>query len=145
MEINAQTAARAQLVWSVFMRTLLSTAIIYLAAQLYFGLATFVGLLWLLGIDTSTVLSGIDYVLFGTISDAGVALFFIGMGGALVCGHLTVIVSAVIFYMGKCNPFRGYSLIILTICTVGLLMPIINLFPIMWFWNWYVAWTNLKK
>src|SRR3989344_561952 len=144
MEINAQTASRAKPVWSVFLRTITFTSHIYLAAQLYFAIAALMGLGLALGIDSSLILTGLDKASFETVSGAGGALMLIGMTGAMMCGLLTCLVSIGIFWTGKCHVFPGLSILILAICTICLLMPVINLFPIMWFWNWYVAWSNLK-
>lgn len=144
MEISINQAMRAKEVWSVFLRTITITSIFYLAAQIYFAIATVVGLMMALGLEDSLILSTVDYLTFGTVEVAGQSLLIVGMIGALICGMLTFVVSTAIFYLGNCNPFRGVSVLILVTCIVALLMPFINLLPVMWLWNLYVGWSNAK-
>jgi len=144
MEVNIKNLKQSAVVWPVFLRTITFTAPIYLAAQIYFAIAALIGLGLALGIDSSFVLKGLDIASFETASSAGGALLLIGMTGAMLCGLLTCLISIALFWTGKCNAFRGLSLLVLTICTILLLTPVLNLFPVMWLWNLYVAWSNLK-
>lgn len=144
MEVNVQSLERAAIVWQTFLRTLMVTSVFYLAFQLYFGIACLIGAAILFGIDSSFVLTGADTLTFGTTSSASGVLFIIGMVGAMLCGLITFVISAAIFAASKCRILHGFSLLILTVCTITLLIPILNLFPIMWFWNWYIGWSNLK-
>lgn len=142
MELELKgTAAIA--VWPVFLRTLAITSIFY-GIQIYFAISHLAGLALLSGIDSSYILSVADLLTFGTASNAGIGLMVVGMVGAMLCGLITFAVSTVIFYSGGCRPFKNFSLVTLSVCTVVLLMPILNFLPIMWLWCLYVAWSNLS-
>ncbi len=141
----AEKVAQAELVWPIFVRTLTFTSVFYLSAQLYLGILSLIGTLLFFGIDSSYTLSAADLVSFGSIEGMGLVMYIIGIVGSLLCGLLTFIVSFTLFVMRGIKCFRGFSLLVLVLCTVGLLIPVLNIFPVMWFWNWYVAWTNLKN
>lgn len=145
MEINAQTIKRAEVAWSAFFKTITSTSIIYLSAQLCLAVICLLGILLMFGLENSFVLTAADTLTFGSVSGLGAAMYLLGGASILICGFSTFVISVSIFYYSKIDPFRGLSVFILAICTVGLLIPILNIFPLMWLWNLYVAWTNLKN
>lgn len=133
-----QTVPKLLNKWPVFGRSLAITACFY-GIQIYFAIACLFGLALVAGVDSSIVLTGIDLLTFDTLSGAGGAVLILGMVGALLCGLLIFIVSAGIFTLSNLSPFRGLSILVLAACSTLLLIPILNLLPIMWLWNLYVT------
>lgn len=127
--------------WRNFALVVWATSIIY-PIQLFFGAISLVGFGVLAGIETDWLVASIDLGTFGAASEAGGGLLIVGMTGAFLCGFISFLIASVIYSVVNKSVLHGFGILVLTICMVGLLCPIINLFPVMLFWYWYMAFAK---
>lgn len=126
--------------WGVFWACVAYTLPVYFV-QIFFGIVTLVGFGIMAGVDHSWIFSAVDIASFGSVAEAGGVLWLFGAVGAMFCGLFTALmvygVSSLRYLSLK--PGGMWSLLILVFCTVALLCPVFNLFPVMWLWCLYVS------
>lgn len=106
--------------------------------QLAFALIGLVGYVSMGTVDSSNVLSAIDTVGFGTITDMASALWIIGTLGALISGAIIAALATIPLKRAGGHPAGGGSIFVLAGCVTAHLCPILNLFPIMALWCVFV-------
>lgn len=129
------------LAWRNFALVAGLTSLVY-PLQIWCGIVCLVGFSALAGVESDWLLSTIDFGTFGKLSEAGGGLFIAGGAAAFLCGFVSFLGATVIFTSVNRSILHDESLLILTLCLVGLLLPVINLFPVMLFWYWYVAFAK---
>lgn len=127
--------------WRNFAFVTGATSIIY-PIQIFFGVINLVGFGILVGIESDWLLSAIDFGTFGATTEAGGGLLVLGMAGAFLCGFVGFLGATVVYTAVGKSILHDWSLLILTLCFVGLLLPIISLFPVMLFWYRYIAFAK---
>lgn len=129
------------LAWRNFAFVTALTSLVY-PLQIFFGVLTLIGFGILTGIESDWLLSAIDFGTFGTIAQAGGGLTVLGMAGAVLCGFISFLGATTIYSAVDRSILHGWSILILTFCFIGLLLPVINLFPVMLFWYHYMAFAK---
>ncbi len=129
------------LAWRNFALVTGLTSIVY-PFQLFFSILTIIGFGALAGIESDWLLSAIDFGTFGTITQAGGGLIVLGMAGAFLCGFVSFLGATTVYSALDRSILHGWSILILTFCFMGLLLPIINIFPVMLLWYYYMAFAK---
>ena len=129
------------LAWRNFALVAGATSIIY-PIQLFFSILTLIGFGVLAGIESDWLLSAVNFGTFGTVAQAGGGLVVLGMAGAFLCGFISFLGATTIYSAIDRSILHGWSILILTLCFMGLLLPIINILPVMLFWYYYMAFAK---
>lgn len=129
------------LAWRNFALVASLTSLVY-PLQIFFGVLTLIGFGALTGIESDWLLSAINFGTFGTIAQAGGGLVVLGMAGAFLCGFISFLGATTIYSALDRSILHGWSILILTLCFMALLLPIVNIFPVMLIWYHYMAFAK---
>lgn len=129
------------LAWRNFALVAGLTSLVY-SIQIFFGVLTLIGFGVLAGVESDWLLSAINFGTFDTIAQAGGGLVVLGMAGAFLCGFISFLGATTIYSALDRSILHGWSILILTFCFMALLLPIINIFPVMLLWYYYMAFAK---
>jgi|GEM_PF-2977411 len=124
--------------WKLF-QLLINTTIHIYYIQIFFGILTLIGMLIMAGLNDNWF---VNTITFGTLTEAGAAIFIVGIVGAFICGVVSFLIATALIVSRGISILGGICIAILSVCLVGLLCPVINILPIMWLWCLYVVIHN---
>ena len=122
---------------------ILGTIWIYLI-QIFLGTFTLLGAAGLGYINTDWWYGLADSISFGTLSEAGLSFYIVGVAGTLVCSIVIALIAGFTYSVRGVKIMGGLSLLVLTLCFCLHVLPFFNMLPLVWFWCFYLLVTSRK-
>lgn len=106
------------------------------------GVISLLGLVGAFGIESTYALQLADWFTGSSGTNISLGLYLLGSIIAMLIQFAAFIITAVLYVLFDTDAWKGSSLIILPLIFTLCLVPIINLFPLIWGWWVYVSVSN---